>query len=538
MSRISVFLTGKIFLALLLGACLLPVPLSAEEGANPVDGDWLIRHIGAEPATLNPLTATDVYESTVNGYVYESLLERDNRTLALVPLLAKSWEVSPDHLSYTFTLREDATWQDGNPVTAEDVKFTFDRIVDPKVDCPHMKSYFKDLVSVKILDERSVLFTFSSPYFKSLEMIGGQSILPKHVFETGDFNTHPAGRQPLGSGPYRFVRWETGKEIVLEKNPRYWGEKPHLEKIIFRIITDDNAALQVLKSGDMDLMGLTPIQWVKQTENKRFKEMFDKHKYYLPGYSYIGWNSKRPFFEDPLVRRAMTMLVDRETILERLRFGFGKVVSGSFFYETPDYDKSIEPWPYDPKAAAGLLDEAGWVDSDGDGIRDRDGVPFRFEFSIVSGVQFHEQLSTILKEELAKVGISMTIRPLEWALFTRVLDERSYDAVTLGWSLPVEADPYQVWHSSQIEKGSNHVGFRSEEADRIIEEARVTFDKAARTRLYRKFHRILHEQQPYTFLFVSESLVAVDKRFANVNVYPLGLDTTEWWVPAGNQRYR
>ncbi len=536
MSRIHAF--PLIVLLILTAVFLLPALLPAAVEGAPEDGDWLVRHIRAEPATLNPLTATDVYESTINAYVYESLLERDNRTLGLVPLLAQSYEVSPDRLSYLFTLRDDVRWQDGTPLTAEDVKFTFDRIVDPKVDCPHLKSYFKDLVGVNALDERSVRFTFAGPYFKSLEMIGGQSILPKHIFEKGEFNTHAAGREPMGSGPYRFVRWETGKEIVLERNPEYRGEKPHLDRIVFRIITDDNAALQVLKSGEMDLMGLTPVQWVKQTENSRFKRRFNKHKYYLPGYSYIGWNSKRTFFEDPMVRRAMTMLVDRPAILERLRFGFGRIVTGSFFYESPEYDKSIEAWPFDPKKAARLLAEAGWKDSDGDGILDRNGVPFRFEFSIVSGVLFHEQLSTILKEELSKVGIEMTIRPLEWALFTKVLDERTYDAVTLGWSLPVEADPYQVWHSSQTEKGSNHVGFRDKEADRIIEEARITFDKEKRIQLYRDFHRILHEQQPYTFLFVSESLVAVDRRFNNVNVYPLGIDTTEWWVRGKDQRYR
>ena len=530
-----VSLLAGLLLALLLAS---PTGSWAADDAAPEAGDWLVRHTGAEPATLNPVTATDVYESTINGYIYESLLERDNRTLDLVPLLAETYEISPDRLSYLFTLRDGITWQDGQPLTSEDVTYTFDRIVDPKVDSPHLKSYFKDLVKVEALDVRTVRFTFSKPYFKSLEMIGGQSIIPKHVFSSGDFNTHPAGRAPMGSGPYRFVKWDTGKEVVLEKHDAYRGEKPNLDRIVFKIITDDNAALQVLKSGEMGLMSLTPIQWVKQTETRKFKRMFDKHTYYLPGYGYIGWNTRRPFFESRMVRRAMTMLVDREAILERLRFGFGKIVTGSFFYESPDYDKTIEPWPYDPAAAAALLDEAGWVDTDGDGIRDKDGVPFRFEFSIVSGVLFHEQLSTILKEELSKVGIEMTIRPLEWALFTQVLDGRTYDAVTLGWSLPVEADPYQVWHSSQVEKGSNHVGFSNKEADNIIEEARVTFDKEERVKFYRRFHRILHEEQPYTFLFVNESLVAIDRRFENVNIYSLGIDTTEWWVPTKRQKYK
>lgn len=528
------FLKGVLLLMLLA----FPVQALAADAAAPQAGDWLVRHIGAEPATLNPVTATDLYESIINNYIYESLLKRDNRTLGLVPLLAGSYEVSPDKLSYLFTLKEGLRWQDGQPLTSADVVFTFKTVVDESVDAPHLRSYYRDLKEVEALDARRVRFTFSEPYFKSLEMIGGQAIIPKHIFSRGDFNTHPAGRSPLGSGPYRFVRWETGKEIVLEKNREYWGEMPHLDRIVFKIITDETVALQVLKRGELDLMGLTPVQWVKQTEGGKFNRTFEKLKYYLPGYSFIGWNNRRPMFTDKNVRRAMTMLLDRESILKNLRYGFGRVVTGNFFYESPDYDRSIKPWPYDPVKAAALLDSAGWVDSDGDGIRDKNGVPFRFEFTMTSGSQFADQVATILKEELSKVGIDMSIRPLEWALFTKMLDDRSFDAVIMGWSLPVEADPYQVWHSSQVEKGSNFIGFANREADSIIEKARVTFDKDKRVQLYRRFHRIMHEEQPYTFLFVSESLIAVDRRFQNVNVYPLGIDTGEWWVPEKRRKYK
>jgi peptide/nickel transport system substrate-binding protein len=530
---------SKLLICILLTLFLVyPFLVQAVGPEAPEDGDWLVRRIGAEPATLNPVTATDVYESTINGYVYESLLERDNRTLDLVPLLADSYEVSPDRLSYLFTLRDGLKWQDGKPLTSSDVVFTFKTVKDESVDAPHLRSYYRSLEKIEALDARRIRFTFSEPYFKSLEMIGGMSIIPQHIFSTGDFNTHPAGRSPMGSGPYRFVRWETGKEIALEKNKDYWGEKPYLDRIVFKIITDETVALQVLKRGEMDLMALTPVQWVKQTEGRKFRRAFDKHKYYLPGYSFIGWNGRRPVLSDPKVRRAMTMLLDRDSILKNLRYGFGRVVSGNFFYESPDYDRTIEPWPYDPAKATALLDEAGWVDSDGDGIRDKDGVPFRFEFTMTSGSQFAEQMSTILKEELAKVGIEMSIRPLEWALFTKMLDDRNFDAVIMGWSLPVEADPYQVWHSSQTEKGSNFIGFSNREADLIIEEARVTFEKEKRVQLYRRFHQIMHEEQPYTFLFVNESLVAVDRRFESVNVYPLGLDTSEWWVTEKRRKYK
>lgn len=513
--------------------------LAQEGGAQkPVVGDWLVQRLSAEPATLNPITATDVYEGAVNGYIYESLLERDNRTLNLVPLLAESWKVSDDKLSYEFSLRPGLKWQDGKPLTSEDVLFTFEKVKDPAVDAPHLRNYYRDLEKVEALDLRRVRFTFSEPYFKSLEMISGMSIIPRHIFSEGDYNTHPMGRSPMGSGPYIFERWDTGKEIVLRRNENYWGEKPFIERIHFKIITDDTVALQVFKRGELDFMGLTPIQWVRQTKTAKFRQAADKHRYYLPGYSYIGWNMRKPYFTDKRVRRAMTMLVDRESILENIQYGFGRIVTGNFFYESQDYDKSIEPWPYDPEAAARLLDEAGWTDTDGDGIRDRDGVPFKFEFTISSGSQLAEKLSTILKEELSKVGVEMTIRPLEWALFTKTLDDRTYDAVTLGWRLPVEADPYQVWHSSQVEKGSNFVGFVNDEADSIIEKARTTFDRNERMKMYRRFHRIMHEEQPYTFLFVNESLVAVDKRFKNVIVYPLGLDTTEWWVPEQKRRYK
>ena len=508
---------------------------------EPVSGDWLVRHLSSEPATLNPITATDAYESVINGYIYESLLDLDNDTLELVPRLAERWEVSDDKLQFTFTLKDGLHWQDGKALTTEDILYTFDRVTDPLVDAPHLRSYYKDLKKVEVLDEKTVRFTYAYPYFKALDMIGGLSIIPKHIFgsaEGQEFNTHPVGRAPVGSGPFSFIRWETGTDIVLERYPDYWGEKHHMNRIVFKIITDNTVALQVLKKQEMDFMGFTPIQWVRQTDSDRFNNSFDKLRYPSLGYSYVGWNLRKPMFKDKRVRRALAMLMDREAFVENLWYGLGRVVSGNFFIDTPEYDKSIEPLPFDPGAAAKLLEEAGWSDHDGDGIIDREGTPFRFEFTYSSGSTTGEQLATILQESLKKVGIEMSIRQLEWALFTQLLDDRAFDAVTLGWRLPVLADPYQVWHSSQADKGSNFVGFVNEEADRIIVDARSEFDREKRSEMYRRFHRILHEEQPYTFLFSRDSLVALDKRFENVKVYPLGPDSREWYVPTEDQRYK
>ncbi|MGB7292331.1 MAG: peptide-binding protein [Thermodesulfobacteriota bacterium] len=512
------------------------VQVSAE--TEPFEGDWLIYHIGAEPATLNPITATDVYESMINsGNIYETLVKRDNAALDIVPLLAESWKISDDKLTYTFYIRKGIKWQDGIPFTSQDVVFSYSKIMDPQVDAPHLRNYYKDIKSVEAVDELTVKFTYSRPYFLALEFCGGMPIVPKHIFEKGDFNTNEAGRHPVGTGPYKFVNWNTGREIVLQKNHAYWGEKPHLDRIVFRIINDPTVAFQVLKREELDLMALTPIQWSRQSDSENFKRKFDKLSYFTPNYSYIGWNTRRPYFSDTRVRIAMSHLVNRELILEKILFNLGTIVTNPFFINSPEYDKTIEPYSYDPVKAKALLDQAGWVDHNGDGIRDKDGVKFEFEFLIPNGSETGDKISTILKEELDKVGILMNIRNTEWAVFTTRLNERKFDAVTLGWSMGVETDPYQIWHSSQLEQGSNFVGFTNKEADRLIDEARTEFDRNKRIELYRKFSKIVHEEQPYTFLFCRKSTVALNKRFKGVVVYPLGLEPREWFVPPPLRKY-
>jgi peptide/nickel transport system substrate-binding protein len=506
--------------------------------SEPVDGDWLIYHLSAEPATLNPITATDAYEGTINnGKIYETLIERNNETLELEPLLAESWQISENKLTYTFKIREGIKWHDGSPFTSEDIVFSYKTIMNPKVDSPQLRSYYQEIEDVKAIDEHTVEFTYARPYFLALEFCGGMPIVPKHIFDKGDFNSNPAGRDPVGTGPYKFVKWTTGREIVLEKNPDYWGEKPKINKIVFKIITDNTVAFQILKRQELDVSGLTPIQWERQTNTTSFKENYDKLSYFTPNYSYIGWNSKRPYFADRQVRTALTHLVNRELILDKILYNLGAIVTNPFYINSPEYDKSIQPYSYDPAKAEELLKQADWIDHDGDGIRDKDGVKFAFEFLIPGGSETGEKIATILKEELDNMGIQMDIRKTEWAVFTTRLNERNFDAVTLAWSMGVESDPYQIWSSTQAESGSNFIGFKNEEADTLIEEARTEFDREKRMKLYRRFAEIVHEEQPYTFLFCRKSTVAVNKRFENVVVYPLGIDLLEWHVPLPLQMY-
>ncbi|MFH1831071.1 MAG: peptide-binding protein [Pseudomonadota bacterium] len=493
--------------------------------------DVLVNTIFADPSTLNPVIATDAYAGDVNRYVFEPMLDRDPKTLELIPKLAKRWEISDDHLTYTFWLRDNVFWQDGKPLTADDVIFTFEQILDPKVDAASLRNYFRDIKEFYKVDDRTVRFVYSSPYFRALFMISGMPILPKHIYgKAENFNEQPANRAPVGTGPYRFVEWKTGRNIVLTKNQNYWGKMPKITGMVFQIIPDATVSFQMLKKGAVDLGGLRPIQWVRQTEGKSFSDNFTKHRYYLPNYSYIGWNMRNPLFSDRRVRRAMTMMIDRKAILEKILLGQGELVSSVFYKFGDQADPTIEPIPYDPERAKELLKEAGWSDHDKDGLLDKDGRAFKFTLLSAAGSNTARSISLFMREDLLKVGIEMEIRQLEWATMLKLIHDRKFDATMLAWSMPLEQDPYQLWHSTQVAEGSNYVGFEDPKTDLLIEEARREFNKERRNAMYGEFQRIVHDEQPYTFLFTSPSLVAVANRFGNVIDYRLGLEPLEWTI--------
>jgi peptide/nickel transport system substrate-binding protein len=495
------------------------------------DPTALVSTLPADPTTLNPLLASDAYAGDVDRYIFESMIDRDNATLQLKPKLATRWQISPDHLTYTFWLREDVRWQDGVPLTADDVVFTFERILDPKVDAANLRNYYKDVKKIQKIDEHTVSVVYSRPYFRALEMIGGAAIIPKHIYGDGaDFNSHPRNRAPLGTGPYAFVEWKTGSDIVLRRFEGYWGAQPSITGIVFKIVPDTTVSFQLLKKGAVDLGSMRAIQWVRQTEGEAFRRKFTRHKYYLPNYSYIGWNMRSPLFSDKRVRAAMTMMLNRQEILEKILLGQGEVVASAFYKFGDQADPNLAPLPFDPARARELLAEAGWKDRNRDGLLDKDGTVFRFTILIPAGSATSRSISLFMKEDLRKQGIEMGIRQLEWATMLKLLHDRDFDAAMLAWSMPLVQDPYQLWHSSQAPEGSNFVGFVSERVDALLTAARQEFDEDQRRAMYREFQWIVHEEQPYTFLYTSPSLVAVAGRFGNVIDYRLGLDPLEWTI--------
>jgi peptide/nickel transport system substrate-binding protein len=357
-------------------------------------------------------------------------------------------------------------------------------------------------------------------------------------------------RNPMGSGPYKFTGWKTGQEVVLERDPNYWGngkagiDQTHIDRQVRRVFNNMDAALVALKAGDLDTMALQPLQHLRQTSGGRFDKQFAKHLYFSPSYSWIGWNNAHPIFSDKRVRQAMTYLTNRQQMVKTILFDLGEVVDGPVYLFRPEYDKTLFSHPYDPPKALQLLGEAGWRDTDGDGILDKviegQKTPFRFDIKFNSGNDIRKSVALTLQDELKKHGIDASVRQLDWTIFLDDVRNHKFDAVILGWGMPLdEPDDYQVWHSSQADnKGSNVISFKHPRVDTLLEENRRTFDPQKRIEIYREFQQILNAEQPYTFLFIQKAIVALDKRFHNVTIYPGGLRPVEWWVPKALQRYQ
>jgi peptide/nickel transport system substrate-binding protein len=550
-----------------------------EAYAGPVtDGDWLIIHSLSDPEQLNPLTSSDASSSEVTGYIFESLLSRDPRTLELKPWIAQSRpEISEDKLTYTFKIRKDARFQDGRPVTGEDVLFSVKAIKAPFVNAPFLRVYFNSVLDAELLDPYTIRFVIKEPYFLNESVLGGIVVLSRHYYDPenllervrvrdlaqepaklppevkkfGDLFNRNYNRNPLGSGPYKYHLWNTGREIELVRNHDYWGngkegiDQPHVDRLKFRIVNNADAALTRLKSGSLDFMeSLQPVQVVRGTSSDRFNRQFKKYEYYAPTYTYIGWNNDHPIFRDKRVRQAMTYLTNRKQIVQTVLFGLGEVVDSHIYLFRPEYDKSLVSYPFDPKKAVALLSEAGWKDTDGDGILDKniDGrqVPLRFEIKVNAGNAVRESIALVLMDELKNHGIAASVRQLDWTIFLNDVKNHQFDAVVLGWQMSTtDPDAYQVWHSSQAaNKGSNAISYKNPRVDEILEQYRREFDPQKRIELYKEFQQILHDEQPYTFLYVRKNVSAVHRRFQGVEVFPDGLRPIDWWVPAARQKYQ
>jgi peptide/nickel transport system substrate-binding protein len=523
--------------------------ISNASPGQPVQGDWVIQQIGSDPDSLNPITGQDSTGAAIRyPNIIESLLFMDYQTLKLKPLLAESYEISPDQLTYTFHLRHGVKWDDGMPFTADDVKFSYDRVQDPKVDAAQLRTYFTNIKSCEVLDPYTVRFIATERYFKTLEALGTDDlpIVPKHVFEKGepDFNKHPFARSPVGTGPYKFVRWDTGSQIILERKDDYWGGTvAYPKRLVYQVIQEPYISAQLLKKGEIDVVdGMSPIIWERDLAGTRSADRLNQIVYPYPAYSYLGFNLRQPIFSDIKVRHAIDLLVPRDEILAQI--ALNKYASKTSGYDPPSsntYNHDVPPTPYDPILALQLLGEAGWKNDHGDGILYKDGKPLSFTLLYASGNPNTQKMAELIQESLRKSGVDMNLERLQFVQLIERVDDWKFDAMMGAWALDVNGDPSQLWDSSQadVKKSSNFIGYKDPEADKLMAAAKLEYDDEKRAALYRQLQKVIHDDYPVCFLFNPHTILLVSKRFQNVKTFvprPC-FDIGSWWVPENQQKY-
>ncbi|HKD11269.1 MAG TPA: ABC transporter substrate-binding protein [Thermoanaerobaculia bacterium] len=501
---------------------------------KPIDRGVLRRRLPGEPGTLNAVTQSTGYEQQVLAYLSRNLLDFDAR-MRVVPGLAERYEILADGRTFRFTLHREAVWEDGTPVTAADAVYTIQRIRDPKISSPVFKPVFEGLESVEAADDRTFTVKFQEAYvYRPMAFV--LPLLPANRYAGKNFARVRENRAPLSNGPYRLVSWRPQESIELERNPRYWGDRGHFEKVIFRILPENAVALSSAERGDLDETQLDTSGKERALADPAARSCCRMVEYYDLNYNYIALNDKSPFFSDARVRRALTMLLDRGKIVRTLFKGSARVISGPWAPDSPAYDPGVAPLPFDPAGAAALLDAAGWRDTNGDGTRDRDGKEMRFELLAPAGSTISQEIDETLAAELARVGVRAAVRPLEWAAFAERIDAGDFEAASLAWSASdPNPDPFPYWHSSQWPPNGLNSGFyKNAEADRLMEEARRESDDRKRLDLYHRLHVLFRDDAPAIFITNASQKYLFARRVHGLVTSPLGLygiwpGPLAWW---------
>ena len=531
--------------------------LDAARRPDYASGDWLVRAFGVGLKTITPLVSTDAYASDVQGYVQETLIARNPDTLEWEGLVARSWDISEDGLTINFRLRDGVTFSDGRPLTADDVAFTFAFIMNEAIAAPRYRAYLEKIESVEATSTLEVRFQYREPYFNALALAGGLEVMPRHFYEPylEDPTTFNESKGLLlGSGPYRLAdpkAWTPDLGLVeLERNPRYWGPvAASFDRILWKVIENDSARLTTFRNRDIDSYGARPREYQGLLDDEALRAQTHNFEFMnaVAGYSYIGWNQRRngepTRFADRRVRQAMTWLTDRQRVIEEIMLGYAEPAVSPFSPRSRQHDPAIEARSFDPDKAKALLAEAGYLDRDGDGVlEDGAGAPFEFELVYFQENEDTERMVLFLKDLYARAGVHLKPLPAEWPVMLDLMDERNYDAITLGWTSGVETDVYQMFHGSQTEDGGdNFIHFKHDEFDRLVDQARATVREEERMPLWQAVERIFHDEQPYTFLMRRKTLAFVDQRLRNLEITKLGLNLgsvpVEIFTPSTEQRY-
>lgn len=505
----------------------------------------------AQTKVLTPSVSTDVYSRRIQEIVLESLGTLNPETLEVEGQLAEAWQMDPKGLWLRARLRPNLRFSDGHPLTSDDVVYGYEYIMNEQIDAERSRSILRDSIkSVKALDERTVEFEFKESLFTNRTNALSIFVLPRHFYtQFSPAQINQSTGLLMGSGPFKVrglsttSQWSPPDAVVLERNEQYWGPKPPLGGFRYAAINDELPRLNAFAAGDGDIITPSSVQFAAKIQDGEWRERanFLKWVNMRSGYSFIAWNGgmrngKLTPFADKRVRRAMTMLLDRQKMIDDIYKGIGMVAKGNMPLASPGANPDIKPWPYDPAAAKALLRECGWDDRNGDGtLEDENGNIFEFEFSYSGGSEIAEKIAKFVKDAYNAAGIKVNLRSADWSVYQDFMKKRDFDAITLGWGANApESDPIQIFHSKSIaNQGDNFAQYNSPEADRLIDAGRREIDTDKRMAIWRQLEAQLHEDQPYTFVRVPPWLRMVRRDIGNVHMYPAGLLYQEMFRAAG-----
>ncbi len=501
----------------------------------PEIGGTLINAMSAEPSGLISMIAGESASSAITANIFNSLLKYD-KNLELEGDLVKSWDISPDQKTITFKLKPNLKWADGAPLTSADVLFTWRAVTDEKTASPYA-SDFQLVKQAETPDPLTFRVTYAQTYAPALDSWAGLQILPKHLLQGKDLHTTSFARNPVGSHYYKLDSWTHGENLKLSTNQNSVLGQARIDKLITRIIPDNSAQFLELMAGNIDYMGLDPIKYSRIIPARpELQQKLALYKELGNSYTYMGFNLKHKPFDDVRVRRAINYAIDKQEIIDGVYLGLGINIASPYKPGTRWSNPALTPYPYDPAKARTLLQEAGFKDTDGDGILERDGKPFAFEI-ITNQNKEREKSAVLIQRRLKDVGIDVKIRAIEWASFiSRFIKTGDFDVVVLGWGLGLDPDQYNIWHSSQQAPGQfNFIGYKNPAVDQLLEQGRQELNPDKRMKIYHEFARILLEDSPIVYLSAGYGLTAIHQRVKGIdNPAPpagIGHNSQDWYIP-------
>lgn len=499
-------------------------------------GGTLISAMPSDPSSMIGMVAGESASLAIGSYLFNSLLKYD-QNLDLAGELAESWQVADDKKTITFKLKPDLQWADGKPLTSADILFTWQLITDENTHSPYASDY-QLVTKAEAPDARTFIVHYSQPFAPALESWASLQVLPKHKLAGQDIRTTSFAQKPLGSHYYQLKEWRHGEYIKLEKNPKSVLGPANIDHLIERIIPDPAAQFLELMADNIDSMSMDPITYARiipsrpalQARLNQFKELGNS-------YTYLGFNLKRKPFDDLRVRKAINYAIDKQEIIDGVYLGLGITIASPYKPGTRWSNPDLIPYTFDPAKAKQLLAEAGFEDTNGDGVVDRDGKKLSFEILTNLGNKQREKTAVIIQRRLKEVGIETHIRTLEWAsLLTNFIKPGDFDAVVMGWGLGLDPDQYNIWHSSQQKPGQfNFIGYNNPAVDKLLEQGRLEFDPEKRMQIYHEFAKVLYEDSPLVYLSAGYGLTAIHKRVQGIMnpVPPAGVsyDSQKWYIP-------